>query len=212
MKVLVVAAHPDDEVLGAGGTMAGHAENWDDIHTLIMTEGITGRGYTEGLKELKRAAYRANNYLGASLDILLFPDNRMDSLDLLDIVQAIEKEVEQFKPDIIYTHHKNDLNIDHRITYQAVITACRPLPGSTVKKILCFEIPSSTEWGAGFNPNYFIEINMERKLKALKAYESEMRDYPHPRSYRAVEHLAGWRGATVGMEAAEAFEVERIIR
>ena len=143
----------------------------------------------------------------------------MDSIDLLDVVKEVEKKNEELKPDVVVTHHGGDLNIDHRIIHQAVITACRPQPGQTVKRILSFEVPSSTEWqspssGNPFVPNWFEDISdtLELKIKALEAYESEMRKWPHARSIKALEHLARWRGASVGAEAAEAFMLVREIR
>ena len=147
------------------------------------------------------------------------PDNRLDSVPLLGITQRVEALIEQYQPDTVLTHHAGDLNIDHRRVHQAVMTACRPQPGHPVRTILCFEVPSSTEWqvpggGEPFVPNWFEDITetLPQKLKALEAYAMEMRDWPHTRSIEAVEHLARWRGATVGVEAAEAFMVARCIR
>ena len=147
-----------------------------------------------------------------------FPDNRMDSVDLLDVVKQIEIVVDEYKPDIVYTHHAGDVNIDHKITHEAVVTACRPLPGQTVKTLLFFETVSSTEWqmpggDKAFMPNWFVDISeeFEKKIEALKCYESEMREYPHSRSYEAVRMLANYRGFCVGKEFVEAFEVGRNI-
>ena len=143
----------------------------------------------------------------------------MDSVDLLDVVKEVELFIEKLQPKVVVTHHAGDLNIDHQITHQAVITACRPLPGQTVKRILSFEVPSATEWqssdyGRPFVPNWFEDISdaLELKIKALKAYESEMRKWPHARSIKALEHLARWRGASMGVEAAEAFMLIRDIK
>ncbi|NNJ91448.1 MAG: PIG-L family deacetylase, partial [Gammaproteobacteria bacterium] len=147
-----------------------------------------------------------------------YPDNRMDSVDLLDIVKNIEAMIDRVVPEIVYTHHASDVNIDHRIVHDAVITAVRPQPQHCVKKLLFFEVPSSTEWRPGksmatFSPDYFVDISesVEHKLQALSCYEDEMREFPHPRSLEACLHLLKWRGATVGVQAAEAFEVGRII-
>jgi LmbE family N-acetylglucosaminyl deacetylase len=147
------------------------------------------------------------------------PDNRLDSVPLLDITQRVEALIERYQPDTVLTHHAGDLNIDHRRVHQAVMTACRPQSDHPVRTILCFEVASSTEWqvsggGEAFVPNWFEEITgtLPQKLKALGAYAMEMRDWPHARSTEAVEHLARWRGATVGVEAAEAFMVARCIR
>jgi len=226
MNVLVIAAHPDDEVLGCGGTIAKHSQRGDKVHVLILAEGATSRdrqrereNRTSELSALAKAAHQGSDILGVStLKLMDFPDNRMDSCDLLDVVKVVEKAIAQYSPEVIYTHHSGDLNIDHRITHQAVVTAARPLPGSLVKTLLFFEVPSSTEWqtpnsATGFNSNWFVDISdkLEIKLKALNAYQLEMRDWPHARSIDAVKHLARWRGATVGVEAAEAFVLGRKI-
>lgn len=225
MKVLVVAAHPDDEVLGCGGAMARHAAAGDEVRVLILAEGATSRRTKRALARdraalasLGRAAKLAARRLGgARVELERFPDNRMDGVELLDVVKAVERRVAAFRPEVVYTHHAADLNVDHRVTHQAVLTACRPLPGSSVARILCFEIPSSTEWQAPaagvFAPDWFVDISstLPAKLKALQAYSSEMRPWPHPRSLRAVEHLARWRGASAGLEAAEAFVLARAV-
>lgn len=223
-KILVVAAHPDDEVLGCGGTMAAHARAGDEVHVVIMAEGVTSRGAQRdagadraGLDTLADIARKANALLGAASVVLHgLPDNRMDSMDRLDVIKLVEREIERVHPEVVYTHHGGDLNIDHRIVHESVMTACRPLPGSSVKTLLFFEVPSSTDWQSAasapaFSPNWFVDISacLDIKLEALACYEPEMRAWPHARSIRALQHLAGWRGASVGMEAAEAFILGR---
>jgi len=223
--ILVIAAHPDDEILGCGGAMARHSAEGDKVYTLIMGEGIAARDgisledRNEAQEKLLRSAIQANKTVGASLlEFQKLADNRMDQLCLLDIVKLIEAQIELYKPTVIYTHYPQDLNIDHRLTSQAVITACRPLPGFCVKEILFFEVISSTEWQlAGvdpFAPNYFVDISnfLELKLEALKAYESEMRSWPHARSLENVAHLAHFRGASLGLNAAESFMLGRGVR
>jgi len=222
--ILVVAAHPDDEVLGCGGTMARHAEAGDDVHLLILGEGVTARdirrdvaGRQRDLQRLNRAVETAADLLGVvKVHRASFPDNRFDSVDLLDVIKAVEQVFELVKPQRVYTHHAGDLNVDHRITHQAVVTAARPVPGGDVASVLAFEVPSSTDWqGAGshvpFVPQVYVEIThtLKRKLKALAVYRSEMRPFPHARSLRALEALARVRGATVGVQAAEAFVLVR---
>lgn len=225
-KVLVAAAHPDDEVLGCGGTIARHTAEGDEVHILILAEGLTSRDkkrdpekHTVGLRKLSDAAQRAGALLGvSSVSLYTFPDNRMDSLDLLNVVKVVENFIYTIKPDVVYTHHWGDLNIDHRLTHEAVITACRPIPGISFNSLLFFEIVSSTEWQIGlpkaFVPNWFVDIteSLELKLKALEVYSPEMRAWPHARSISAVEHLARWRGASVGLEAAEAFMLGRHVK
>jgi LmbE family N-acetylglucosaminyl deacetylase len=224
--VLVFAAHPDDELLGCAGTIARHAGNGDAVHVIIMAEGATSRGavrsradHLEELERLRQAANEAGAILGVrSVDVLDFPDNRMDSCDLLDVTKSTERVISDRDPHIVYTHHVGDVNVDHRITHQAVYTACRPLPGSRLERILTFETVSSTEWmpagsGSAFLPNWFVDISgtIERKMQALSVYRSEMRAWPHPRSARALDHLARWRGSSIGVEAAEAFILLRMI-
>jgi LmbE family N-acetylglucosaminyl deacetylase len=143
----------------------------------------------------------------------------LDAIPRLELVKLAERHVADIRPDIVYTHHAGDLNVDHRRVHEAVVTACRPQANCTVRRLLFFEIPSSTEWqvpGAApaFLPNWFVDISavLEAKMLALRAYHAEMRRWPHPRSYKGVSHLARWRGASVGCEAAEAFILGREIR
>lgn len=225
-QVLVVAAHPDDEVLGCGGTIIRHAESGDHVHILIMAEGLTSRSdvrnaeaYAAELKELHGNSQKAASIMGAaSVELLNFPDNRLDSVDLLDVVKAVEKRKAEVAPDIVYTHHAGDVNVDHKITHEAVVTACRPFLGETVRRILFFETVSSSEWQIqtaenAFRPDWYVNIEkyMERKMEALHCYDSEMREYPHSRSYEAVKILAKMRGFCVGCKGAEAFMLGRNI-
>ncbi|NIK12251.1 PIG-L deacetylase family protein [Alkalibacillus almallahensis] len=226
-NVLVIAAHPDDEILGCGGTIVNHIRQGDKVHSVILAEGITSRDPKrdreeryDQLSQLAKDAERANQILGVHELILdQFPDNRMDQLDRLDIIKVIEQIVAQVKPDIVYTHHIGDVNIDHRRIHEAVITACRPIPGQhLVKQLLFFETVSSTEWmppqsAPSFNPNWYVDIShsIETKLKALQSYTSEMRDWPHPRSIEGVRVLSEWRGSSIGIHHAEAFILGRNI-
>jgi N-acetylglucosamine malate deacetylase 1 len=222
MKVLVVAAHPDDEVLGCGGTIARHVAKGDEVSLLILTDGVGARAVDGEWVRLSCDRKQRSTALSRSAAILLgagnvrqatLPDNQLDTVPLLRVVQLVDDSVGA--SDVVYTHHAGDLNIDHQITHQAVMTACRPMPGSTVKAIYAFEVPSSTEWASdqSFRPSYFVDISstLDKKMEALKAYDEEMRDFPHPRSYEAVEALAKWRGASVGLQAAEAFMTLRRI-
>lgn len=224
MNILVVAAHPDDEVLGCGGSIAKHSQQGDSVHVVILAEGVTSRDTQRNPEERKselsalaKMAHQASEILGVmSLSLHNLPDNRMDSCDLLDIIKLIEKAINQHHPDIIYTHHPGDVNVDHRRIHEAVVTACRPLPDNQIKTLLFFEIASSTEWqtphsAPAFTPNWFVDISdtLKIKLKALETYQSEMCPWPHPRSLTALEYLAKWRGSTVGVEAAEAFVLGR---
>lgn len=232
-KILVIAAHPDDEILGCGGTIARHTANGDHVHILIMAEGITSRDNSRNTKdrsneliELAQTARRAGKSIGAvAVELLSFPDNRMDSVPLLDVVKDVEKRINKIQPSIVYTHHIGDVNVDHQIVHKAVVTACRPTPWQCVKTLLFFEIASSTEWQpAGvvteFTPNWFENIDtpamdgktcLEKKMEALEIYTCEMRNFPHSRSIKALNYLARWRGASVGLNAAEAFVLGRKI-
>jgi LmbE family N-acetylglucosaminyl deacetylase len=221
-SILVVAAHPDDEVLGCGGTIAKLADQGASVHVAFLADGVYARDGTElsradALSARQAAAQKACGILGTrSISIGTFPDNRMDTVALLDIIKCVEELVAKHSPDTILTHHAGDLNIDHQRIHHAVATATRPQPGCVVKTLCCFEVPSSTEWqlpGSGpiFAPNYFVDISetLDRKLAALSAYADELRAWPHARSLRGIEYLARWRGATVGVEAAEAFVLGR---
>jgi len=220
-SVLVVAAHPDDEVLGCGGTIIKHVERGDEINLLFMTDGVSSRLDTsdEDIKDRLKASKLAKSILGVkSVKYLDFPDNAMDSIPLLKIVKEVELLINKLKPSIIYTHHFGDLNVDHQLTNDAVMTACRPKPNSTVKEIYGFEILSSTEWSnskkAIFNPTLFIDISKQfkKKIKALKLYAKEIESAPHSRSIEHMEVLAKHRGYSIGNDKSEAFEVYRILR
>jgi LmbE family N-acetylglucosaminyl deacetylase len=219
-SILVIAAHPDDEVLGCGGTLARHAAEGARIHVAFLADGVSSRDNPPPATDLtaRRAAARtALAILGiTSVSFGEFPDNRMDGVDLLDIVKAVEAQIATHRPDTLFTHHAGDVNIDHRRLHDAVIAATRPQTGQPVRTLLFFEVASSTEWqppgsGPAFSPNWFVDIGpqLEKKLQALAAYALELRPWPHPRSVRGVEHLARWRGATIGAEAAEAFILGR---
>jgi LmbE family N-acetylglucosaminyl deacetylase len=218
--VLVVAAHPDDEVLGCGGTIARHAAQGDTVYAIFLADGISSRSTRDDINiaQRKMAAEKAKEILGIEKNFYLeLPDNRMDSIPLIDVIQKIESLIQITQPNIIYTHYHNDLNIDHRITHQAVMTSCRPIPGTSVEAIYTFEVMSSTDWQTpskeSFTPNHFVEIGdyLQIKEKALNAYQFEMRNKPHSRSFEHLRYLAYHRGFTVGMEAAEAFQTIRSI-
>ena len=226
-RVLIIAAHPDDEVLGCGGTIARMVSEGSSVHVLMMADGETSRSFEPEQREIEvdriearnASAEKACKILGcSSVDVLGLSDNRLDGLELLDLVKNIETFVQRYRPSKVFTHHAGDVNIDHQVVHNAVISACRPQPDFSVKELLFFEVPSATEWRPPssdnqFNPNWFVDISLtlEVKLEALRAYETELRKFPHPRSLNAVKALAQWRGVTVGVEAAEAFVLGRMI-
>lgn len=209
MRTMIVAAHPDDEVLGCGGSIG----KLGGVAVFHYVSNYTSRDKIEEAPSIKDA----NRILGINTRYFCdFSDQKLDTVPFLDLVKALERVLKDVQPDTILTHYEHDLNLDHRLTYQAVITATRPMLGETVKEIYSFEIPSSTEWGypLSFSPDTFIDISdtWQTKEKALKAYASELREYPHPRSLRGIKLLAEYRGMTVGLPMAEAFKtVRRII-
>jgi LmbE family N-acetylglucosaminyl deacetylase len=225
---MIVAAHPDDELLGLGATMHQLITQCNvKTHVVILGEGITSRsekrdllGSKHELEMHKANIHKAQSIIGYhSVSIFDFPDNRFDSVALLDIIKIVEKEKSVFKPDAIFTHHSGDLNVDHRLTFEAVITACRPMEHESVKNIISFETPSGTEWISSsdpkqFIPNLFFEVDeedLQAKISGMESYEFEKRQYPHPRSPEALKTHAQYRGITVGCNLAEAFFLVRSI-
>jgi N-acetylglucosamine malate deacetylase 1 len=219
MRFLVVAAHPDDETLGSGGTIANLTARGHEVSVCIVSDGVTSRhGYIELQKE---CAIRACDTLGVSNVVFCgLPDQRLDGMPLLDVIIPIEKTIAELQPEIVLTHFQEDVNQDHRTVFRAVMVAARPIEGTTVRKLMCFETPSSTEWappfaGSVFAPNVFVDISntLSTKLEAMRCYEdthsNEMRPYPHPRSYEALEAFAKRHGASVGVRAAEPFMLVR---
>lgn len=221
-KILLVVAHPDDEVLGLGGSIYQLIKNYNcAVRVVILGEGITSRSDVRDAKiwQKELEVHRKNIEVARltigydSVGIYDFPDNRFDSVPLLDIIKIIEKEKNEFNPEAIFTHHGGDVNIDHQRTFEAVITACRPLESESVRTIITFETMSGTEWRASsdprhFHPNMFIQLTeeaLDAKIKAMEAYEFEKREYPHPRSPEALKIRAQMWGVANGLALAEAF-------
>jgi LmbE family N-acetylglucosaminyl deacetylase len=227
MTILVIAAHPDDEVLGCGGSIARFAAAGDDVHIAILGEGISSRhdrrasAPATALESLQADARAAAAALGARS--VLFgglPDNRFDEVALLDVVKQIETWIGGVRPAAIYTHHPGDLNVDHGVTFRAALTATRPGAAAVdVPDLYAFEVPSSSEWAfqrvvPEFRPSVFVDITatLDSKIAAMQCYRSERRDSPHPRSPEMLRSAAAHRGAAAGMRAAEAFELVRSLR
>lgn len=216
-RVLVVVAHPDDETIGMGGTIAGHVEKGDMVLAMSFTDGISSREKVGENSARRLAAQAASVILGFTwIAMYEFRDNELDTYSLLSIVQKIEGIKESFQPTVIYTHSSSDLNIDHQIIARAVLTAFRPLPNEVWTELRSFEIPSSTDFCHGsvsreFRPNLYISIKetWEKKRRSLIAYDAEMREFPHSRSLEGIENLARYRGSQSGMDMAEAFDVVR---
>lgn len=226
---MIIVAHPDDELLGLGSTIHHLIKNYNvNVHTVILGEGLTSRTESRNKEKWKNELNIHNSNILLAKEIIgyhtlntnQFPDNRFDSIPLLDIIKVIEKEKDEFNPEIIFTHHHGDLNIDHQLTHEAVITSFRPTENEISESIVTFETPSSSEWNIQnhkslFTPNLFFEISeddLEAKISAMESYTFEKRDYPHPRSPRALKIIAQRNGLNIGVEYAEVFNIIRSIK
>ena len=232
----MIAAHPDDEILGMGGTIKKYVKNGHDVRIILMATGIVARrsmNYRNStnykisekarnemykqIEKLRKDATKAGRILGVKkIEFMNFPDNEMDRISNLEITKAVESVIEDYKPEIVYTHSQYDINVDHRAIYYATITATRPSKNNNIKEVISFEVPSSTEWyfPSNFSPNIFVDITKElnAKLNALKAYTTEIRNFPHPRSVEALIAIAKRWGSVSGFRAAEAFSLVRQLK
>jgi LmbE family N-acetylglucosaminyl deacetylase len=213
MKILVTAAHPDDETLGCGGTIAKLSRKGHEVHLLTFTDGIGARLEGDRRSEL----YDVSKILGISqFESFDFPDNQMDTVPLLSVVKKIEDYLEKnnLNPDWVMTHTPDCLNIDHKIVHTATLTAFRGLSYYNPIKIMCYEVPSSSEWNPlkKFMPNFYVSLSKEdfqKKMSALNVYDGEIREFPHPRSYKNIDVLACATGSEVGYEKSEKFMIIR---
>ena len=220
MNVAVISAHPDDELLGLGGTVARHRDRGDRVRMAIMCEGISVRYEPERHAEVRMQAKAAAEILGVE-DLVQkdLPDQRLDTLSLTDIVREIDDVLAGFDAELVYTHFGGDINRDHRILTEAVLVATRPYAAPSVREVLMFETPSSTEWGSAtllptFQPSVFVDISdtIDRKIEAFLRYSKEVRHFPHPRSPEALRDRARYWGSLVNRQAAEPFALVRSLR
>ena len=221
-KILVIASHPDDETLGMGGTILKHTSKENIVHVLVITDGSSSqyKNYEKMIKRKKDEAKKSMNILGVKkIEFNTLPDMKLDMIPQIEINKVIEKKIKDFKPDIVYTHHGGDINKDHRIVFESTMVALRPKPNQKVNEIYTYETPSSTEWGIYdekniFKSNVFEDISnfVERKIKAVKSYKTELREYPHPRSPEAIKAYDKRNGITVGKEFVERFYLIRSMK
>lgn len=215
MKILVIAAHPDDEIYGLGGTIAKYCEEGHEVYTLIVTEGCTSQypGNSTIIEQKKEEAKQSNSILGVKEVIFAdMPDMKLDTVNHVELNKVIETVIKEINPDIVYTHHKGDANKDHKLIYESTLVAVRPTQWCNIKKLYTYDVPSSTEWGSPmsesvFIPNTFVDIEkyVDLKADAIRKYNSELREYPHPRSVESVEIYDKANGVRVGMKSCEAF-------
>lgn len=216
-RVAVIAAHPDDELLGIGGTLARHVRNGDEVHAVVVADGAGSRYPAELVATLEKQARRAAEVIGfTSLQFLSLPDQRLDAVPLIETTQRLEGVLDEIEPETVYTHFPEDVNSDHRLVARCAWTACRPYARPGLRKFAVFETPSSTEWawpmtGTEFRPNWFVDVTetLEIKIAAMECYETELRAYPHPRSSQALRERAAYWGSHIGRLAAEPLMVLR---
>ena len=219
-KILIIVAHPDDETIGCGGTIAKHVHNKDKVFCVSFTDGVSSRG-ASNINKKKRVTskLKASKILGFNWinNTHVFKDNQLDTYPLIKFVKIIEKIKKKINPDIIYTHNSSDLNIDHKVISNATSVAFRPQPNEKFRKIIAFEIPSSTDYSNEdffFRPNHWVNISNYWKIKekALNAYGQEMKKKPHSRSHEGIKNLAKFRGNQSGLDLAESFKIIRSIK
>ena len=216
-RVAVIGAHPDDEILGAGATLARHVQAGDEVHAIVVADGAGSRYPGDMMGTLEKDARRAAETIGfASLRLLSLPDQRLDTVPLIELTQLLESVLDDVGPQVVYTHFPGDVNADHGLVARAAWTACRPYYRPALRRFAVFETPSSTEWAwpmsdTTLQPNHFVDVTgtLDIKIAAMECYETELRDYPQPRSARSLRERAAFWGSQVGRLAAEPFRVLR---
>ena len=213
MHILVIAPHPDDEVIGAGGTIARHVAADDEVSLCVVTQGYSPPWPKDVVEKARQQVEAARMVLGIKQVFFLgFPTVKLNTVPNCELTTALQKVVADVRPEVVYTSSASDVNQDHRIVFEATLVACRPLPGSTVRRLLCYEVGYTSRCGRSpFAPNVFVDIEdfLWKKLEAMKCYETELREPPHPRSLAGLELITKERGLSVGLKAAECFELVR---
>lgn len=219
MKVLIIAPHPDDEVLGCGGTIAKHASAGDEVYLCVVTKAYSPEWPESEVEERKKEVLRVSEILGIKKTYFLdLPTVKLDTLPQKELNEAISQVVNEVRPEIVYVPHRGDVNRDHQLVFDSTMVATRPAHHPFIKKVLAYESLSETEWAApfaenAFIPNVFVNISrtLETKLKAMSEYKLELKQFPHPRSLEAISALAKIRGTQANLNAAEAFVLIRDI-
>lgn len=219
-RVVVLGAHPDDEILGAGGTLARHVMAGEEVHAIVVADGASSRASDEMKVALEKDAARAAETIGfTSIRLESLPDQRLDTVAFVDLTQIIESILDDIQPHVVYTHFPGDVNVDHGLVARATWTACRPYARPQLRRFAVFETPSSTEWAwpvndSSLQPNLFVDITetLDTKIAAMECYQSELREYPHPRSSRSLRERAAYWGSHVGRRAVEPFRILRDVQ
>lgn len=215
MRVLVISAHPDDEVIGAGGTIARHAARGDEIHWCVVTQGYSPPWPEETLASTRRQILEVQRFFRVRHTYFCgFPTVKLNTVPSMEIASSLQKIVEEARPEVVYAPPMTDLNLDHGIVCEAALVAVRPLPGCLVRRVLCYEIVTTARFGpVPFMPNVFVDISdyLSDKLEAMSLYRTELRPFPHPRSLEGIRLFSQERGLSIGVGAAECFQLIREI-
>ncbi len=218
-RILVIAAHPDDEVLGCGGVIARHVAQGDQVSVAVVTRGDPALFAAEFVNQVRHECREALAVLGiADLHFLDFPAPKLDMVPGHELADALRRLIHTLSAEVVYLPHRGDIHADHQAVFQATLVAARPIQNCPVRRLLCYETLSETEWAAPFGddafiPTVFVDITatLSRKLEAMRCYTTQLTEFPHPRSLAGIETLARFRGVTVGVPAAEAFMLIREI-